>query len=416
MKYILSLLLLFLLCLKGNCQSIKKLEYELSFYKSGEVYGDKIMKAKLLQSKDPFNKKAIRYICEYYNDRKIDSVNIFFDRLIAKFPNKTEPYLLSYDFANYFKINNIYETKLAYLLKANDIEAENIEAVYKLAELYYKDFIYPLKMEIDYGKVITGDKEWDSVINAENEQFKNRKKESYFKNPEIDAYKYFERLWELSPKHRLLIYFPIKQLECILRKSSVHKKPVEVNNYFQPGHFANLSENWECDFSKDLLYEVESSFEHDKWLSEQLKDLKEISLYKKQVLDDIEIYRFTWLRSFHNPIALRIEKSNNDVTLYYSIGKGMGGYKPIGLKKRGSKKLTLTEWDNFVKLLSNGNYRELPNYDSTLMTDGAVWLLEYKTHDTYEAKADNNPGKNIYNSCIYLLRISGIKIPDYEIY
>ena len=90
------ILIYFLLSLIPSAfgQTIQELEYDLSWYHSSEKYGDKIEKAKKLQEIDPFNFRAIEYICRYYNDRKIDSVSIFFEKLIAKFPENNEPYIL----------------------------------------------------------------------------------------------------------------------------------------------------------------------------------------------------------------------------------------------------------------------------------------------------------------------------------
>ena len=75
-------------------QTIQELEYDLSWHDSNEKDGDKIEKAKKLQEIDPFNFKATDYICRYYCRRKIDSIAIYFDNLIAKYPHNTEPYLL----------------------------------------------------------------------------------------------------------------------------------------------------------------------------------------------------------------------------------------------------------------------------------------------------------------------------------
>ena len=62
------------------------------------------------------------------------------------------------------------------------------------------------------------------------------------------------------------------------------------------------------------------------WYSEMLQALNEPILLG---LDgDAEIYRFTWLRTFHNPIVIRIERKGGSIELTAKASNGAGGYKP----------------------------------------------------------------------------------------
>ena len=404
------------LSIQCYCQTIKQMENELTITSSGEVYGDKIKIARLLHKQQPYNKNAIDYICDYYKDRKIDSVTIFFDKLIADNPNNPKPYLLSYDFA-YFQDSISIENKLAYLFKVTDLDAKNIEANYKLAKFYYDDFITPFKKIPEYGDEDNWgiDKEWDSIMRADYEIQKNTKLESYFKNPASDAYKYFEKIWQISPEYRPKIYYPMRQLACWLRKSELYEIPYK-DDYFPTGHFMTLAKDWECDFSIDLLFEYEMSEGTIDWIKEQLIDLKEPNLYLNNISGDIEVYRFTWLRSFHNPIAVRIEKIKDKVMLYWSIGRGMGGYAPKGIKKERKRKISVTEWNYFIKLITASDYSNLPNEDYTLMNDGALWVMEHKKSNIFEAKANNNPGVAFTGPCNYLIKLANIKISEKETY
>jgi len=132
-------------------QTIQELEYDLSYYKRGEEYGDKIDKAKKLQELDPFNYSAVQYICRYYDNRDIDSVTIFFDNLIANYPNNSEPYLLRSELLYLEQDNSERDDynrlKLKYLKAALEVGSLDTIVITKLAKFYYKDFILPLEKE-----------------------------------------------------------------------------------------------------------------------------------------------------------------------------------------------------------------------------------------------------------------------------
>jgi hypothetical protein len=403
-------------------QTIQELEYDLSWYHSSEEYGDKIEKAKKLQEIDPFNYRATEYICRYYNDRKIDSVSIYFDNLIAKFPNKTEPYILRSElifFELYFREKCEYKRlKIKYLKQGLEINSKDSIILFKLAETYYKDFIFPLEKERDWGiSYDFGDELIDSTIVVEEKTLKK----STFEHAADSSLYYFYQVWDVRNNKRDIIYYPIRQLECFLKKTE--KSPIPKNTesnfnqcYFPSSYFTNLTDNWECDFSTDYLFEIESGKGTAEWLQSQLSDLKEDCLYNNETNQNSIIYRFTWLRSFHHPIAIRIEKVENEIMLYWKVGKGAGGYEPKGLKKSGKKKLSLKEWTEFEEIVQASSFDSLPNEKYILMTDGATWTLERKNTKSFKAHHTNSPSVEINKACLYLLKLSNIKVKDDEKY
>lgn len=391
-------------------QKIQKLEKFLSISPSryGE-YGEKIEKAKKLQKIDPFNYIANEYICRYYSHKKIDSVTIYFENLISKYPLNAEPYILRSELHNFEKNKgkeeNYLVSKINYLKKGLEIQPKNQTAIYKLAETYYNDFIFPLKKEKDWGIFIELD---DDSTMAEEE---NEIKQSTFEHAADSSLVYFYKLWDLSKENREIIYFPIKQLECYLNKSENSQIPNEFKNkinqcYFPIYYFVNLKEKWECDFTEDYLYEIEVGKSEVERLKIQLNNLKESCLYDAKIPPNSTIYRFTWLRTFDNPIAIRIEKNENKIMLYWKVGKGDGGYAPIGLKKSGKKKLNLKQWDNFEKLLRN--FDNLPNKNYAPFTERGDWIIEKKKHDSFKAHKTNWQTNNIMKPCLYLLNLANI--------
>lgn len=416
------LILIYFLISTSNSfgQTIQELEYDLSWYGSSEKYGDKIEKAKRLQEIDPFNFRATEYICRYYDDRKIDSVSIYFDNLITKFPNKTEPYLLRSELLFLelgFRDKDEYNRrKVKYLKQALAISPKDSVIVFKLAEAYYKDFIFPLENEQDWGFDF-GDKFLDSTIAVK----KKALKRSTFENAADSSLNYLYQVWDLSKDKRDIIYYPIRQLECFLKQSDQASIPKEAERefnrcYFPSYYFANLTDNWECDFSKDYLFEIESGKGTVEWLELQLSDLKEDCLYNKELKQNSIIYRFTWLRSFHYPIAIRIEKVENEIMLYWKVGKGASGYEPEGLKKSGKKKLRLKKWIEFEEIVKTSSFDTLPNEKYIPMTDGATWTLERKKHGSFKAHHSNAPSKEFSKACLYLLDLTNIKVKDDDKY
>ena len=403
-------------------QTIKSLEQDLSRLDGFEKDGDKIDKAKKLQQKDPFNYDAADYICRYYRGRKIDSVSIYFDNLIEKYPNNVEPYLLRIDLLSLefgiYSVNIYNKQKIKYLNLAYQIDNSDRLVIFKLAETYYKDFLFPFEKEKDWGFNFEFDDDFidTNLVEIDTTFIVNRRmKNSTFEHPADSALKYFYRLWDLSPDDRENIYYPIKQLECYLNRLENSPIPKDTNHnfkqcFFPSWYFANLSENWQCDSTIDYLFEIESGMRTARWLEKQLTDLKENCLFDKELSKNTTIYRFTWIRTFHNPIAIRIENTNNEIMLYWKVGRGAGGYDPRGLKKSGKRKLTINQWETFLKLVEKSNFDNLANRKYIPMPDGATWTLERKASKEFKAHNTNLPSNEIKNACLFLLDLTDMKV------
>ena len=408
-------LIIILLTLTASSQSIKYLEKELSYYKSGETYGDKIKLAKLLQKKDPFNEKAIEYICRYYSDRKIDSVTIFFKNLVDSYPRKAEPYLLQNRFAAYIKDVDSYGTdERNSLLKALHIKPGDDRAIFELGKLYYNDFILNTpesdsvwKMEVREIIRTLDTTEADWIVAGFKEQLLFNPSPDYT-DSDKNALHYFEMLWHTSPKYRELLFYPIKQLQCHRKILTSYHLPATQDNFFPALQFIN-SGNWDtCNLATNYLYEAECALSSATYVTEQLSGLKERPLHSAKS----EIYRVTYLPSFHHPIAIRMEKEGEAYMLYWKVGKGAGGYKPKGIKQQGKLKLTKVEWEKFESLLAIAKYDTLPKEENVPMTDGASWIVERKKQERYDAKKTDSPGAELYQAWKYLVQLAGIGLEE----
>lgn len=152
--------------------------------------------------------------------------------------------------------------------------------------------------------------------------------------------------------------------------------------------------------------------------SKMLYFLHEPILYN--CADTSEIFRFTWLRTFHNPISIRVLKRNNNFILTLKVSDGQGGYEPGKLIKDTTFFVTSNEWNTFTALIANTNFWNLNTVSNDDGKDGAEWILEGKVKQKYHVVSRWTPtatrDKEVKNCCDYLIRLSGIRIPDKEFY
>jgi hypothetical protein len=130
-----------------------------------------------------------------------------------------------------------------------------------------------------------------------------------------------------------------------------------------------------------------------------------------------ETYRFTWLRTFHHPISIRIEKNQEGVKLFWKECNGAGGYAPGNLITSEEKIISEDEWNNFKLHLEEIQFWKLSEDDNSIGLDGATWLLEGAESSQYHYVKRWSPEKNdFYNCCIYLLELTDLKLSKREIY
>lgn len=156
------------------------------------------------------------------------------------------------------------------------------------------------------------------------------------------------------------------------------------------------------------------------WYSRHLRAMKEPLLFNKELNKELnkEVYRFLWLRTFHNPITVRIEKSAEDYKLYWKLSDGTGGYGPGELIVNKMKKLTKREWDNFQKLLDSAKYWEPETNEKELSGfDGAQWILEGVDSKRYNVVDRWSPESGKFRECCdYLIKLTDLKINKDDIY
>lgn len=168
-------------------------------------------------------------------------------------------------------------------------------------------------------------------------------------------------------------------------------------------------------FNDSSVYYRKNTYS-EAWYTGYLYVLKEPVLFTDTTPK--EVYRFTWVRTFDNPVSVRIEKNKNSYELYWKQSDGKGGYYPGKLITEKHKKIDKNEWDAFVKMIDQTDFWNLKTDNNYTGIDGATWILEGKKLTRYHKAEIWSPGSSgkFYQCCDYLLGLTDLKIKNSEKY
>jgi len=170
---------------------------------------------------------------------------------------------------------------------------------------------------------------------------------------------------------------------------------------------------------KDSLFyqkRQESALFVNTWFSKQLTALDEPKLYTDYTF---ETYRFTWLRTFHNPVSIRLEKRNAEYFVFVKRTNGAGGYNPGQLVQNDTIRITESQWNDVMTKIYNINFWEIPTIEKSdmIVMDGAMWIFEARKKSKYNmVYRQSGKGPEIKDLCMMLIDLSGIKVKKKEIY
>ena len=120
---------------------------------------------------------------------------------------------------------------------------------------------------------------------------------------------------------------------------------------------------------------------------ELYNDTNLLMLFDEPVLDKIlssETYRLIYLRTFNNPIIVRLEKDEGRVKIYWKITDGMSGYDYGKMFVNETKALSMKKWKEFEKMVDNKRFWSLRSFDNEMPPeDGSTWLIEGKKQGKY---------------------------------
>lgn len=123
-----------------------------------------------------------------------------------------------------------------------------------------------------------------------------------------------------------------------------------------------------------------------------------------------ESFRFLWLRTIKNPVAVRLEKQNDTVSLYIKVTTGTGGVGPGRISKSEVKILSAKEWNEFQELMNQSDFWNMPTIDDEKKISGEQWIMEGYKKDDYNLCEKWNPELDdpFRIACEYLLNLAGI--------
>jgi len=156
------------------------------------------------------------------------------------------------------------------------------------------------------------------------------------------------------------------------------------------------------------------------WYSAQLHALEDPSLFALSKQGEAESYRFLWLRTFHHPISVRVDRQGDGSwTLTTKVANGPGGYSPGKLTTNTSRKLTTQEALSFLSKVQNVEFWNAPNpINDQTGTDGSQWIIEgvktghYHVMDRWMPK--DGPTRDL--GLFLAFDLARLSIPKNEIY
>ena len=169
-----------------------------------------------------------------------------------------------------------------------------------------------------------------------------------------------------------------------------------------------------CYIKKRCMDEIPPIFQGagsgDEWYSAQLYALEEPSLRDRTA----ETYRFTCLRSFHEPFSIRVEKTENGGTLTFSMCDAplsFSGGERIGKEQKSVGPEQIAQLEAMLKQKS---FRRLPATEENLALDGSDCIIETAADGSYHFVSRASPSKDnpVYEIGKYFIELSGQTIED----
>ena len=283
------------------------------------------------------------------------------------------------------------------------------EHCYRLARQYYLEFLLPMKSRIptafDSVKFEWGDESWESILDNT----------PVVEGAADSALRYFYRALTATQsdgnKRIVDMYLPIRQLEQYLGLpyNPLNKLPFDTvpGIHYPYSYFIDLPADGHLDSTVDFIIDVSlsSSFFWVEVFSQYLTAMSEPVLYDSTVASGDTVFRFALYPSFHPPLCFRGEQSGKKINLYWTkLDTLSGTYNPI----QGNRNLSKQEYRKLMQIFSDLDFDHKGHIKSWPITDGAQWVVERRTADTFKAYFTNLCGMKIDALYSYLISLAGI--------
>jgi hypothetical protein len=186
---------------------------------------------------------------------------------------------------------------------------------------------------------------------------------------------------------------------------------------------AGAEERAECGtLESDLFYFPRGSLgekrgDHDLDQSQRVRYSKHLRAMGEPSLScrppALETYRLIWLRSFHAPVAVRLEFEKATATLTAVKLNGKGGYQPGVVTKKNFLPLGEKETAQLRAALKKADFWKMQVRRDDAGLDGAQWILEGRKGTEYRVVERWSPKTGPYRElCLSLLKLSGLVSGD----
>ena len=196
---------------------------------------------------------------------------------------------------------------------------------------------------------------------------------------------------------------PAPSGQCVPRSTQEHRfLTIGEDGYFPRGL---LNGNPQIDGSMRSAY------------AKYVAQMNEPPLLNSHASVDKESYRFTWLRSFHPKVVVRVwsDFGVRMLTVKELIPVNENGVTRKSLDQ--TRRLTEDEWAEFARLLDQACVWTLPSPSEHLIAnDGAWWVFEATSPGHYQVVNRQSPEDSYRELCMYLLKLSGLPLDEREIY
>ena len=129
-----------------------------------------------------------------------------------------------------------------------------------------------------------------------------------------------------------------------------------------------------------------------------------------------EAYRFLWLRSFHDQVVVRVERSEGGATLTALQLAGPIGHGDGSIVRYEKRKLGTDEWTALTRAIDAAGFGDLPPDDGIQGLDGAAWVLEGKRGASHHVVARWEPKPEFRAACLAFLEAARFTFPASDVY
>lgn len=155
------------------------------------------------------------------------------------------------------------------------------------------------------------------------------------------------------------------------------------------------------------------------WYSKHLAAMDEPSLLDLASRGETAM-RFLWLRTFHEPIAVRMQRVDGGAHLVAMRLSGEGGYEPGVVEVWRERALAASDWDRVEAALLDAGFETIP-MKAGLGADGAQWIIErakdgeYRMVDRWSPES-SGPDAAFRRACETFLALAGEDLVTGDVY